>query len=72
MDATSLVRLCESQFSVMNIRVFIAEYLHGCLLVNSRQVLEVLARIRNESKEALAERIFQNTMDMFFPGQPGA
>lgn len=31
------------------------------------QVLEVLAAIRNEDKESLAEKIFNNTMKMFFP-----
>lgn len=36
------------------------------------QVLEVLAAIRNEAKEELAQAIYTNTAQMFFPNAPAA
>lgn len=35
----------------------------------SSQVLEVLAAIRNEAKEELAQAIYTNTAQMFFPNR---
>lgn len=42
-------------------------YLHLSPTFLCSQVIEVLAAIRNESKEALADTIYKNTLRMFFP-----
>lgn len=68
MDAMNRVRSCkEQQFSLLSVVVFIYVNIYMSSFHFNSQVLEVLAAIRNEDKESLAEKIFNNTMKMFFP-----
>lgn len=78
MVETNRVRSCKKQLAQGLFIIFDSQWTLGVLLIftcpslfpyYSSQVLEVLAAIRNEPKEALAETIYKNTTMMFFPNE---